>query len=88
MTITDVGHGEDRDQTVVPLASTALHEALEEVTGWAVHGYSETSRSYYEGVRDTLRIVLGITTEIPAEAGMDPAAVYILGAQHRARQGR
>lgn len=72
--------------TVVPLHGTALHEALEEATGWSEHGYSPDSKAYWTGMRDTLRVVLGITTEKPRDTTADPAAFSILSAQYRAQR--
>ena len=65
------------------VATAALTEALETAETWAEHGYSEGSKSYWSGMRDTLRIVLGQTTEAPRDSTVDPAATTILGAQHR-----
>lgn len=64
---------------------TALTDALDTSEGWSEHGYTETSKAYWTGMRDTLRVVLGITTEVPTVTGpgTDTAALMILGAQQR-----
>lgn len=60
----------------------ALPKALEEAETWAKHGYSPESRAYWEGMRDTLRVLMGLTTEAPTGTGpgTDVAAFVILGA--------
>jgi hypothetical protein len=65
------------------VGTAALTEALETAEGWAEHGYTEGSKSYWTGMRDTIRVVLGITTEAPTGSATDPAAFTIIGAQHR-----
>lgn len=53
-----------------------LRHGLEYATFWAAEG-SANSRPYWDGVRDTLRVVTGMTTEIN-QASCDDAAVMIL----------
>lgn len=40
----------------------AIHAAYDHARAWADGGYSDGSRSYWAGMRDTLAVVLGITT--------------------------
>lgn len=63
----------------------ALTEALETADNWSEFGSSEVGRATWSGIRDTLRVVLGITTERPRVTGpgTDIAADTILGAQYR-----
>lgn len=75
-----------RDHNVAPMNEAVLREALSTAEGWAKGGYSDGSKDYWAGMRDTLRIVLGITTEVPAatpDGHVDAAAITILGAQQR-----
>lgn len=55
-----------------------LRHGLEYSTFWAAEG-SANARPYWDGVRDTLRVVLGITTEVPGVSVDDAAAFMILG---------
>lgn len=57
-----------------------LARALEEAEAWATGGYSPESRAYWEGIRDTLRVVLGITKEKPRVTGRysDVAALVLM----------
>lgn len=75
---------------VAPVSEDALRAALERAEAWSEDGYTETSKAYWSGIRDTLRVVLGITTEAPTSTGpdCDVAALEILGAQHRYDQKR
>lgn len=61
----------------------ALNESLGTAEGWSEHGYTDGSKSYWTGMRDTIRVVLGITTEVPTGSASDAAAFTILGAQGR-----
>lgn len=63
--------------------SRALTESLGTAEGWAEHGYTEHGQAYWSGMRDTLRVVLGITTVAPTSSQADTAAYTILGAQQR-----
>ena len=64
--------------TVTP---AQMRHALEVAEGWAEHGYSQSSRDYWTGMRDTLRVLLGHTTERPRVTGpgTDVAADILLG---------
>lgn len=70
------------------VSRVAMVEALAEAAGWAEHGYSVESRHYWRGIRDTLLVVLGVTTVIPTVTGPDTdvAALTLLGAQRRLTQ--
>lgn len=74
-----------REHAVTPMNEAALREALADADGWAENSSTETGRAYYAGMRDTLRVVLGITTERPRITGPDSdvAADLIIGAQQR-----
>lgn len=67
------------------ITRAAMAEALHEATVWSEHGYTDKSRYYWRGMRDTLRVVLGITTTTPSCTGLDSdsAAFSLLGAQER-----
>jgi len=58
-------------------------DALHEAEGWADYGNSGESRAYWQGMRDTLRVVLGITQDAShvtvTGPGADVAALVILG---------
>ena len=71
----------------VDFSRTALETALQEAEGWAEDGYSDTSCAYWAGMRDTLKVLLGYTTEVPTATGtsVDAAAISILGAEQRNR---
>lgn len=56
-----------------------LRRSLEQAEIWADNGYSETSRSYWQGMRDTLRVILGVTTKMPGCSVDDAAATTLLG---------
>jgi hypothetical protein len=55
-------------------------QALDLAEGWATYGYTRESRAYWTGMRDTLRVLLGVTTEAPRESGpgTDVAAMTLL----------
>jgi hypothetical protein len=57
-----------------------VREALDLAEGWARYGYTVESRAYWRGMRDTLRVLLGVTTEAPrlTGAGTDQAASTLL----------
>jgi hypothetical protein len=57
-----------------------LLAGLAEAEAWTRDGYSAESRAYWQGMRDTLRVVLGITTEPPTCSTDDPAALTLLRA--------
>lgn len=65
---------------VIPTSETRLRRVLAEAETWSEGGYTETSRTYWQGMRDTLRAILGITTEIPSVTGpgADIAALLLL----------
>lgn len=71
--------------TIVPVSEAALRNALEVAEGWAEHGYTPKGRAYWTGMRDTLRVVLGMTNVPPTVTGpgTDVAADTILGAHQR-----
>jgi hypothetical protein len=56
----------------------ALTASYREAVSWAEHGYSATSRSYWQGMRDTLAVILGITTAPPTVSCDDAAATVLL----------
>jgi len=60
------------------LSVEQLQEALDQAELWSVHGYSAASRAYWQGMRDTLRVVLGVTTDPPMMTADDAAACTIL----------
>jgi hypothetical protein len=64
----------------VPLAIPLedLRRSLAEAEEWAEGGYSVESRAYWTGMRDTLRVLLGITTKPPTCSVDDPAALTLL----------
>ena len=47
----------------------SMHAGEVTASGWTVHGYSPESQAYWQGMRDTLRVILGITTEPPRHTG-------------------
>lgn len=60
-----------------------LVQGLETATVWAEYGYTNDSRNYWRGIRDTLRVVLGHTRMRPRRTGpgCDNAAdVLLVGA--------
>jgi hypothetical protein len=52
--------------------------ALKEAEAWSEGGYSEESRAYWQGMRDTLRVLLGVTTQFPVLSTHDAAATTLL----------
>lgn len=70
---------------IVPVSTEAMHETLERATFWAEHGYTDRSKAYWSGIRDTLQVMLGITTERPGATGpdCDVAAEELLSAEFR-----
>ena len=68
-----------------PVSEAAAREALDTAETWAQHGYSDGSKEYWRGTRDTLRVLLGITTvkRVATGPGCDAAADALLGAQFR-----
>jgi hypothetical protein len=63
---------------VKPRADIDYRAALDEAEAWAEGGYTTESRAYWEGMRDTLRVVVGITTQFPAVSVDDAAATTLL----------
>jgi len=62
------------------LTEDQLRHGLEYATFWAdAGGYTESSRAYLAGMRDTLRVVVGVTTTIPGYSAVDDAATILLG---------
>lgn len=57
-----------------------MRSALVDAEALADHGHSERSRAYHEGIRDTLRVLLGVVTEAPTVTGPETniAALYLL----------
>lgn len=72
--------------TKVPVSPERLQSALADAELWAEHGYSQRSRDYWTAMRDTLRVMLGKTTEAPTMTGpeADIAALTILGPRSHA----
>lgn len=70
--------------TLVPVSRAQMESALRTAEGWAEDGYTEEGRAYWCGMRDTLRVILGITTERPISTGpgTDVAADTLLGPVH------
>lgn len=58
----------------------AMLVGYETAKAWAECGYTPESRAYWSGMRDTLAVVLGITTEAPHVTGPDSdvAAITLL----------
>lgn len=56
-----------------------LASALAHAEVWAEGGYSAESRAYWQGMRDTLRVLTGRTTRTPGVSSDDPAALTLLG---------
>lgn len=67
------------------VSQSTLEHAYEEASAWAEDGYSEKSRAYWSGMRDTLAVILGKTTAMPSETGpgSDVAAVVMLSQEAR-----
>jgi hypothetical protein len=61
-----------------PRTDVDYRAALDEAEAWAEDGYTAESRAYWEGMRDTLRVLLGITTQFPAVSTDDAAATTLL----------
>jgi hypothetical protein len=61
-----------------PRTDLDLVEALEIAEGWSTGGYSENSMAYWRGMRDTLRVLLGITENPPYDSTDDAAATTLL----------
>lgn len=61
------------------LTQEQLRRGLEQAEIWSDGGYSESSRSYWQGMRDTLRVILGVTTQVPGVSVDDAAAFTLLG---------
>lgn len=59
---------------------TALQRAYEDAAAWAEYGYTQSSRDYWRGMRDTLAVLLGHTTVRPGTTGegTDAAATTML----------
>ena len=51
--------------------------ALAEAEVWAEAGYTAESRAYWAGMRDTLRVVLGVTASAPTLSTADAAATVM-----------
>lgn len=51
------------------VSKAQMQAALDTAEGWAEHGYSPESKQYWTGMRDTLRVLLGVTTERPMSTG-------------------
>jgi hypothetical protein len=51
-----------------------LQAAYLTAAGWARNGNTTLSRSYWSGMRDTLAVLLGITTSVPSVTSDDAAA--------------
>lgn len=63
------------------VSAAQMEHALRVAEGWAEDGYTQSSRDYWRGMRDTLRVLLGRTTERPTVTGpgADVAADTLLG---------
>lgn len=68
------------DAMLGPVTEHKAQQALDLAEGWAQYGYTVESRAYWRGMRDTLRVLLGVTTEAPRESGpgADVAAMTLL----------
>jgi hypothetical protein len=66
------------EQRPTYLSRARLETALETAEAWAEHGYSQDSRLYWQGMRDTLRVILAKTVQPPMVSTDDPAAFTIL----------
>jgi hypothetical protein len=53
-------------------------EALRTAETWAEGGYTAESRAYWRGMRDTLRVLRGVTKRSPRNSGDDAAATTLL----------
>ena len=60
-----------------------VRKAGEHAVVWATGGYTDTSRAFREGMRDTLAVLLGITTAPPMVSTDDAAALVLLGGRRR-----
>lgn len=70
--------------SVVQIDTARLEAAYQYAAAWAEGGWSPESRAYWEGMRDTLAVVLGRTTKPPQCSTDDPAALVLL---RHGRQG-
>lgn len=68
--ITDLNSPESREK---------LRAAYLEAKTWAAGGYSQSSRDYWTGMRDTLAVLVGVTTAAPMDSTEDAAATKLLG---------
>lgn len=68
------------DSMIGAVTEAKAQAALDLAEGWAQYGYTVESRAYWSGMRDTLRVLLGITTERPTASGpgTDVAALTLL----------
>lgn len=48
---------------------TQAEAAYAEAKAWAEVGYTPESKAYWQGMRDTLAVILGITTKPPTVTG-------------------
>jgi len=78
--------GKHLRRTQAPRTDIDYRAALEEAEVWADGGYSAESRAYWTGMRDTLRVVLGITTRQPPLSIDDAAATTLLRNAPEARR--
>lgn len=73
----------EQPTTAVPVEISTMRSALADATCWADPKMGSERHEYWRGMRDTLRVMLGITTVQPTETGPDTDVAAFLLLQGR-----
>lgn len=71
-------HAPEEPFTAVSITEETMRSALADATIWANPENGSPRAEYWQGMRDTLQVMLGLTVEPPSRSGPDADAAAIL----------